>query len=262
MHREDAVNRCQTTMHAEMGSMTKHLIRGRKKMKQWRHASHLFLCLFILLLLSTAHALSVTERGILAREVEGNSRISFELEIKEVPQGYGVKITTDLKSPDMRPEGAERYEFKNNTLFIYPQIEELIVKISGDTPQSCFESMCRNLVFVDLNENEYLYYRVVAIDKTGAEHKEIGEWKRAFELKDPERIARVRENIESIEHKELREVARELFDVGLIDFANELANIKMEGGGVSLPIVIILIITFFLIGFFIGWLIFSGSPPL
>jgi len=112
MHREDAVNRCQTTTHAEMGSMTKHLIRERKKMKQWRHVSHLLLCLFILyvILLSTAHALSVTERGILAREVEGNSRISFELEIKEVPQGYGIKITTDLKSPDMRPEGAKRYE--------------------------------------------------------------------------------------------------------------------------------------------------------
>lgn len=152
--------------------------------------------------------------------------------------------------------------YKNNTLFIYPPIEELIVKISGDTPQSCFESMYRNLVFVDLNENEYLYYRVVAIDKRGAEHKEISEWKKAFELKDPERIARVRENIESIKHEELREVARELFDVGLIDFANELANIKMEEGGVSLPIVIILIITFFLIGFFIGWLIFGGSPPL
>jgi len=204
----------------------------------------------------TAYALTVTERGVISRIVKGSSDVSFELEVGEVPQGYGVKITSDLDSLSMQPKDVENYEFKDDTLLIYPPIKKFSVKISGKTPPSYFEENYRNLVFTDLNKNEYLYYHVIIINETGAECKKIGEKKKSFVLKNPEYVVKVREKMESIENEKLKEVAEDLFEVGLVDFADKLASAGSKGG-FSLFHVIVVGVIAFLGGLYIGYL-FKG----
>lgn len=210
---------------------------------------------------STVYALTVTERGIIPGVGEGASDVSFELDVGEVPQGYGVKITSDINSLSMQPKDVENYEFMDDTLLIYPPIKKCSIKISGKTPPSYFEDSYRNIVFTDLNKNEYLYYRVIAINETGAEYKEIGDKKKSFKLKEPDHYVKVREKIESMENEKISKVAKDIFDTGLVDFADKLADAESKGKGLSLFLIIGVIAMFF-VGLLIGRLLFKPKKEI
>ena len=218
----------------------------------------LLIALYFSLCLNNVYALSASERGIIKSETDGSSEISFELDISEIPKDYGIKITSDLNELSMQPKGIDNYTFNDNILIIYPQNNKFTVKISGKTPSASYEESYKGLIFIKLNENEYLYYRVVVIDENRRETELLEDEKKFFILNEPKSYMDIKRKINSMQNEKLKEHVQELFNHGLINVACELAEAESNTGNDHFwgfrEILFLLI--FFVIGISIGLFIY------
>jgi len=187
----------------------------------------LLITLVFFMLIDTVIALSVTERGALDSVIEGRTEKLFNLEIDKVPEKYGIKIISDLDSLSIKPTDDDvDYSFTNGILLISPPFgdKKVTVEISGTSQDSYLKNNYKNLVDVELNNKEYLYYQVIAIDENGKEFKEIGYEKKSYKIKKPDFYTDIEIKVNSIGNIQLKNIAKNLFDSGFIYVAEELTD--------------------------------------
>lgn len=187
----------------------------------------LIITLVFFMLIDTVLALSVTERGIMDSVIEGRTENLFYLEIDKVPEKYGIKIISDLDSLSIKPmDDYVDYSFTDGILLIPPPFsnKKVTVEISGTTQDSYSKNNYKNLVNVELYNNEYLYYQVIVIDENGNEFKEIGDEKKSYKIKKPDFYTDIEKKVNSIENTQLKNISKNLFDSGFIYVAEELTD--------------------------------------
>lgn len=171
-------------------------------------------------------AFHVDKRGILEGTVAGNEPVNFELDISGVPDVYGVNIRTDLDDPSLSVEKVKR-EIEGDCLFVHPPATDFTVKISGKTPPSYHNEFYGYLEFMKLDEEEYHYYYVYVTDKNGVKIKDFKSQKKSFKLEKPAPYIKIEKGVAEIKNEELREVAKSLLNVGLVDYADKLTKVDI-----------------------------------
>lgn len=188
-----------------------------------------FLFFLILLLVGPAFAIEVQIDGELPEAIEEKQIIDCVLTISGIPNAADyIHFDTDLG----KYKGEPVYNFTdlnisgddgNFVLPVNPDIKSVKVKLKGQIPAIKVVRQYEGITLVKYNPKRtgYAYYRISLTDEDGNSIKDSDT--RTFTILAPE-VNAFRNNIAGIEDPVLNSYLQDLFDKGLVEEANELAN--------------------------------------
>jgi hypothetical protein len=220
------------------------------------------LCFFILIsLISNVSAVDVDIAGDLPDEANEGDIVEYDLTISGIPQSADyISFETDLEAYGSNPlfnftEFNITSNSNNYVLNLNDSDEEVLVHIQGKVPvvREVVQTEKVTLIKLDEKRSGYAYYRFSLLDDEKNSLKDTDT--RTFIIEVPE-IESFEAKLDTIEDSFMRNYLTDLFDKGLVNEANELADYlnsdEEEGPEVSLYLAVGGIIAALIIGAIIG----------
>ncbi|WP_321428712.1 hypothetical protein [uncultured Methanolobus sp.] len=220
------------------------------------------LCFFILIsLISNVSAVDVDIAGDLPDEANEGDIVEYDLTISGIPQSADyISFETDLEAYGSNPlfnftEFNITSNSNNYVLDLNDSDEEVLVHIQGKVPvvREVVQTDKVTLIKLDEKRTGYAYYRFNLLDDEKNSLKDSDT--RTFIIEVPE-IESFEAKLDTIENSFMRNYLTDLFDKGLVNEANELADYlnsdEEEGPEVSLYLAVGGIIAALIIGAIIG----------